>query len=134
MSRTPSDTDFHEDVPSVGQFVFARRTMRDEMRIASEYSRLTEGVMIPTPFLATVAGWIATLKVLIVSAPGGWDLDEMDPLDDDVYDKISKVNGALRRREGQFREKKGTGSKSTGQVPGGNDQLLVPAQVSPVTD
>ncbi|MFJ2528451.1 hypothetical protein [Pseudomonas helmanticensis] len=134
MSRTPSDTDFHEEIPGVGQFVFARRTMRDEMRIASEYSRLTEGVMTPTPFLATVAGWIATLKVLIVAAPDAWDLDEMDPLDEDAYNRIAKVNNALRQREGQFRKTKGTASKGAGQAPGGNDQLLVSPQVPAVAD
>lgn len=115
MNREPSDTDFHIDVEGVGNFMFARRTMRDEMRIASEYSRLTEGVMTPTPFLAAVAGWIATLKVLMVTGPKDWDLDEMDPLDEDVYKRISKVNKALRNKEGQFRKTKGTPGQEPGQ-------------------
>jgi hypothetical protein len=134
MSRYPADTDFHETVEGVGQFVFARRTMRDELRIASEYSRLTEGVETPTPFLETIAGWISTLKVLIVSAPAGWDMDEMDPLDEDVYAQISKVNKALRLREGQFRKAKGAPSQGPGQAAGGNDQLLVSPQVQPAAE
>lgn len=134
MSRYPADTDFHETVEGVGNFVFARRTMRDEMRVAAEYSRLTEGVETPTPFLETIAGWIATLKVLTVAAPDGWDLDDMDPLDEDVYAKIGKVNKALRLREGQFRKAKGTPGQGTGQAAGGNDQLLVSPQVQPATE
>lgn len=134
MNRTPADTDFHEEIPGVGHFVFARRTMRDEMRVAAEYSRLTEGVETPTPFLETIAGWIATLKVLIVSAPAGWDLDEMDPLDDDVYARIASVNKALRLREGQFRKAKGTPVQGSGQAAGGHDQLLVSPQVQPAAE
>lgn len=134
MSRTPADTDFHQEVEGVGHFVFARRTMRDEMRIAAEFSRLTEGVETPTNFLATVAGWIATLKVLTVSAPDGWDLDEMNPLDDDVFARIGGVNKALRTREGQFRAPKGTAGQNGGQAAGGHDQLLVSSQVPAVTD
>lgn len=134
MSRTPADTDFHLEVEGVGHFVFAHRTMRDEMRIASEFSRLTEGVETPTPFLATVAGWISTLKVLTVSAPDGWDLDEMDPLDDAVFARIGSVNKALRKKEGQFRTPKGAAGQGSGKGPGGNDQLLVSPQVPAVTD
>ena len=39
----------------------------------------------PEYFLSQVGGWISPLKVLTVSAPDGWDLDGMDPLDEDTY-------------------------------------------------
>lgn len=107
MNRTPADTDFHIDIEGIGNFVFARRTMRDELRIATEYSRLTEGVLTPTPWLSSVAGWIATLKVMTVSAPDGWDLEGMDPLDEAVYGRIGRVNTELRIKEGHFRKAKG---------------------------
>jgi hypothetical protein len=116
MSRAPAATDFHVDVDGVGQFVFAKRTMRDELRIAAEYSRLTEGVETPTNFLATVAGWISTLKALTVEAPHGWDLDEMDPFDDETHEKILKVYASLRVKEGSFR--KGKNPPSEGSGPG----------------
>jgi hypothetical protein len=106
MSRAPSATDFHVDVPGVGHFIFAKRTMRDEMRVAAEYSRLTEGVETPTEFLASMAGWISTLKVMTVEAPDGWDLDMMDPFDDEASENILKAYAGLRAKEASFRKTK----------------------------
>lgn len=103
MSRIPSNTDFQISVDGIGTFTFGRRRMRDEMAIAAEFSRLTEGVETPTPYLASVAGWVSTLKILTVEAPEGWDMDEMDPLDDDTYAKLVKVHTALRDKERSFR-------------------------------
>lgn len=113
-NRAPSATDFHVDVEGVGHFVFARRNMRSEMAIAAEYSRLTEGVDTPTSYLQTVAGWMAVLKVLTVDAPHGWDLDEMDPLDDDTHEKILKTFSALRAKEVDFRRSKNAKREDTG--------------------
>lgn len=101
--RTPAPTDFHLDVEGVGHFVFAKRTMRDEMRIAAEFSRLTEGVTTPTTYLELVAGWLSALTVLTVQAPDGWDLETMDPLDEDTYAQLMRVHAALREKEGSFR-------------------------------
>lgn len=114
MSRAPAATDFHVDVEGVGLFIFAKRTMRDELRIAAEYSRLTEGVETPTGFLADMGGWISTLKALTVEAPHGWDIDEMDPFEDESHQKIFKVYAALRVQEGSFRKAKNPGSKNSG--------------------
>jgi hypothetical protein len=117
--RAPSTSDFHLDVEGVGTFVFARRTMRDELRISAEYSRLTEGVLTPTPYLDTVAGWMATLKVLTVKCPHNWDPETMDPFDTDTEEKILKVYGALRVKEGSFRKKPQVDSQAErpGTVP-----------------
>lgn len=112
MSRIPSPTDFQIPVDGIGTFTFARRRMRDEMAIAAEFSRLTEGVETPTPYLASVAGWISTIKVLTVEAPEGWDMDSMDPLDEDTYAKLVKVHTALREKEASFRG----GAKQDGEA------------------
>jgi len=101
--RTPSATDFTVDVPEVGSFSFARRMMRDEIRIAVEYSKLTEGVETPTVWLDTIATWLSTLKVLTVRSPEDWDLDGMDPQDEETYRKLLLVHRALREKEGSFR-------------------------------
>lgn len=118
-NRAPASTDFHLDVDGVGHFVFAKRTMRDEMRIAAEYSRLTEGVETPTPYLDTVAGWMATLKVLTVSAPHNWDPETMDPFEPESEERILKVYAALRVKEGSFRKKpqEGVEAERSGSVP-----------------
>jgi hypothetical protein len=100
--RKRSNTDFTVTVDEVGQFVFGRRSMQDEIRIQVEYARLIDGVE-PTDWLATVSGWLSTFKVLMVSAPEGWDVDQMDPLDDDTYRRLALVHSALRTSEDSFR-------------------------------
>lgn len=112
MSRIPTNTDFQVTVEGIGTFTFARRRMRDELAIAAEFSRLTEGVDTPTPYLASVAGWISTIKVLTVAAPDGWDMEAMDPLNEDTYANLLKVHTALRDKEGSFR----SGAKSQGET------------------
>lgn len=134
MSRPAASTDFYVDVPNIGTFSFAKRMLRDELRIAAEYSRLTEGVDTPSPWLNIVAGWIAALTVLTVTAPDDWDVENMDPLDQETYDKLREVHVALRAKEDSFRP----GKAKAGQAPGsGNSEVagvLVPAQVQPGTD
>lgn len=95
-------TDFSVTVEGVGRFVFGHRKMGDELEIQREYARMIDGVT-PTDWLATVAGWLAALKVLTVSAPAGWNLDELDPLDEATYSKLHNVHHALREQERSFR-------------------------------
>lgn len=131
MNRPAAATDFHVDVPNVGTFSFAKRMLRDELRIAAEYSRLTEGVETPTEWLQLVGGWIAALTVLTVSAPAGWNIETMDPLDRDTYNKLREVHSALRAKEESFR----AGAAKAGSAPGPGDGavggVLVPPQVQP---
>lgn len=127
--RAAAQTDFYVPVEGVGQFRFGKRMMRDEMRINVEYSRLTEGIETPTSYLDLVATWMSTLKVLTVEAPAGWDVDEMDPLDDDTYAKLMKVFTALREKEGSFRR---SANKAVAQAGAANSEVagvLVPPQV-----
>lgn len=129
MNRQSAPTDFFVDVPGIGNFSFAKRKMSDEMRISAEYSRLTEGVETPTTWLEVVAGWISALKVLTVTAPAGWDIEEMDPLDQDSYTQLGKVFQALRDKETSFRQKPSPGVQA--QRPGNSEGngVLVPPQI-----
>lgn len=120
MARIGSDSDFDVDVDGVGTFRFASRSMRDEIKIQVEFARIIEGVT-PTEWLAVVAGWIAALKVLTVRAPDDWDIDGMDPLDDDTYAKISKVHRLLTEKERSFRRKSSKTNEAAGQVTGANN-------------
>lgn len=131
--RKGSETDFSVKVEGVGSFTFARRKMADEIAIQVEYARLIDGVT-PTDWLATVAGWISALKVLTVRAPADWDVEEMDPLDDDTYAKLAKVHQALAEKERSFRRKHGAGSQGAGQGDGSDGGVLVPAQVPAPAD
>jgi hypothetical protein len=132
--RQPSPTDFTVPVPGIGDFVFAKRSMRDEIAIQVEYSRLIEGCEVPTQWLALVAGWIATFKVLTVVAPVSLDINDLDPLDPEDYAKMLKVHDALIEKERSFRRKPGEGNEASGQGSGGNDPVLVQAEVQPDQD
>lgn len=102
MTRASKTTDFDVTVEGVGRFVFGKRTMGDELAIQREFADILQGVQ-PTDWLMTMAGWLSVLRVLTVSAPAGWDLDEMDPLDESTYERLFKVYTALRDKEGSFR-------------------------------
>lgn len=91
-------------VEGVGNFEFRHRTLRDEIRIGVEYSRLTEGVKTPSNWLATFAEVVSTLKVLTVVAPGGWDIDTMDPLDPNSYYRLLRGWRALWEKETSLRK------------------------------
>lgn len=124
MARRPQKTDFILNVEGIGSFTFAKRTMADEIKIQVEYARIIEGVE-PTEWLSRVGGWISTLKVLTVRAPEGWDIDDMDPLDENVYENMALVYVALRAKEDSFRRKHGAGSEEGSEAQGENDRLLV---------
>lgn len=110
MARKADVSDFRVSVEGIGSFVFARRKMSDEIAIQVEYARIIDGVQ-PTEWLSLVAGWLSALKVLTVKAPEGWDIDEMDPLDEATYANLGQVYTALTDQERSFR----TGAKANSQ-------------------
>lgn len=126
MPRQPAKTDFRITVEGIGDFVFARRKMRDEVAAQVEYARLIDGVE-PTQWLVTICGALADLMVLTVKAPEGWDLDEMEPHDPETYNKLIKVHAALRTKELSFRPGAGAGSQAAGAGAGEDDRVPVSA-------
>lgn len=130
MARIPKDTDFTVTVDDVGSFTFAKRTMADEIKVQVEYARLIEGVA-PTDWLAAVCGWIAALRVLTVRAPDGWDLDEMDPLDNGTYARLNRAYEALTTKERSFRSRPGTGVQGAGAGSVPDAGVQVSPQVQP---
>lgn len=130
MARKGHTTDFDVPVEGIGTFTFGRRKLADEIAIQVEYARIIDGVQ-PTEWLALVAGWISALKVLTVRAPADWDVEEMDPLDDDTYAKLMKVHAALVDKERSFRSGAKAGGQGAGQGTGQVDRVLVPEEVRP---
>ena len=128
MMRQPSETDFVVKVEGIGNFTFARRKMALEIEIQVEYAKMLNGAP-ATEWLALVAGWISALKVLTVRAPADWDIDELDPLDDDTYAKLARVHGALTEKENSFRRKPAGGGEGERQGAGQDGGVLVPPQV-----
>lgn len=128
MSTQP--TGLLVNVEGIGPFVFDKRTMRNQIAIECEYSRQTEGLTHPTPFLGNLATRMADLMVLTVTAPKGWmpaDLMEKDAWDEDTYAQIEKVWGALRDKEAEFRRRLQTAP--AGEAAGEQDELVVPPAV-----
>ncbi|HET8550853.1 MAG TPA: hypothetical protein VFM97_00065 [Gammaproteobacteria bacterium] len=129
-----ANQNFTIDVDGVGTFVCRRRVMRDEFRIDAEYSRLTEGVEMPSRKLDATASMTATLKVQVVEAPEGWDLEKMDPLDPETYQRLLNVYTALMEREAFFRRGPGQPSQGSRQGNGGVDRTVVPEDVQTGAD
>ncbi|EIW6162825.1 hypothetical protein MF451_003822 [Salmonella enterica subsp. enterica serovar Saintpaul] len=128
--RHPQKTDFYETVEGIGRFRFARRKLADELLIQRHYAEYAGGVE-PTVWLATLAEYLSTLRVLTVEAPEGWDIDDMDPLDNDTYEKLAAVFVALRRKEDSFRAGNGkqgeAASKADVEQRGSLVQADIPA-------
>lgn len=129
--REQTAADFPIDVPGVGRFRIARRTMRDEFRIAAEYSRLTEGVETPTVFLHVYAWAFATMSVLVSQAPDGFNPETLDPLDEASYATLIAVHATIVAQEDRFRGKPGTRSQAGGARDGGNGGPVVSQEIQP---
>lgn len=129
--REPSVKDFTVQVKGVGNFVFARRSLADEISIQVEYSRITQGVPSPTLALFTLALAMATIRVLMVECPDGWDMDALDPLDDDEFEQIERVFTALRAKEDTFRKRPRAGSQEVGAGNGQDNGVLGQEEVQP---
>lgn len=97
LSRT-----FPVSIDTIGDFVFRKRTIRDQIRIESEASRITGGP-VQDKDLRDVALAMATLLVLTDQGPGGWDVEALDPLDKDSAAQLWLVFGGLRTAEEKFR-------------------------------
>ena len=134
MARAPASTDYPVEVDGVGNFMFARRTMRDELRINAEYLRLTEGVEVAGSDLNIMADWMATLKVLTVSAPEGWDVEKLDPLEPENFEKMSKVFHKLREKENSFRKGSAKASQAERKADSEGAAVLVSETVQPSAD
>lgn len=128
MARVPNSTDYTIDVDGVGRFTIGRRKMADELAIQREYAAILGGVE-PTRWLETVGSWLSTFRVLIVFAPSGWNVDEMDPLEEDSYERMKRVYNAISEKELSFRHKSGAGSEGRGQETAGDNRVPVSPEV-----
>jgi hypothetical protein len=126
MAKTPKPTDIRVTVPDVGDFVFAKRTMRDEIATQVEYARMIDGVS-PTPWLEAVCGAMADLSVLTVKSPEGWDIEAMEPHDPETYAKLIAVHRGLLEKERTFRRGSAKADEAGGAVASQDDRV----QVSP---
>ncbi len=131
MNRKTFSIEVDTEVNVLGRFVFYHRTLRDEIRIGAEYSRLIEGVEQPTRWLELFANMFSAITVLLHQPPEGWVLDELDPLDADSYQQISAVYSALRSEEARFRGDNGDRGESAGPGNGRVNRPVVSPPVQP---
>ncbi|WOL24225.1 hypothetical protein fHeYen801_015 [Yersinia phage fHe-Yen8-01] len=124
MARLPQKTDYDIKVDGIGTFRIARRKMSDEILIQRYYAEYAGGVE-PTAWLATLAEYLSTYRGLVVTAPEGFDIDNLDPLDDETYKKLGSVFTAIREQEERFRGRFTAPSKGAGEVDGTDSRPLV---------
>jgi hypothetical protein len=126
MSRQSKPSDIVVTVEGVGSFTFARRSFRDQFSIAAEYARLSEGQPL-APQDDMWANMAATVRVLTVSAPEGWDIDTLHP--DDGYATLKSVWSALSDKEKSFRRRVPVVGEGPGPDGGPDDGDVVQASV-----
>lgn len=124
-------TTFVVSAPDLGAFEVKRRTLAVQMAIHAELNRLTEGAPLPTlsDWFIDLCALVAELRVLIVKAPDGWSLDDVDPLDNG-YDQLRQVHQAIREQESRFRAER-KGHQAPGAGPGQEPAMVVSGTVSP---
>jgi hypothetical protein len=127
MRKATPGSDFTFSVEGLGDFVYARRTLGDSIKIRARYLELVgeHASDVDLSALATVA---ATHDVLCVQAPEGWsDLLKIDTLDPANFDRIYALFGALGEKEDSFRGQPKSTVASSGQGTGKDAPVLVSA-------
>lgn len=100
--RAAAETDFTIPLPEVGDFVFARRTMGDMIKIRSAYLKLI-GEDDGDYEMEFFCGFAAAYQVLIVSCPKGWeDVIGLD-LNQVGAGKVQELAILLSEKESSFR-------------------------------
>ncbi len=128
------EKNFEIKVAGVGKFGIRTRTMSDELEIAAGYSEITRGQDKPSLFLVNLATMVATLRVVIQTAPESWDVDTLDPMDEASYAQMRSVYDAIVGAEYSFRKGPGTQGEAQGASTGGRPGAVDQAPVQPGTD
>ncbi len=96
-------------VENVGTFECRRRTLRVEIKIGTAFSRLTEGEDKIPAWLRELCEVVSTVKCLVIHGPDGFDVDRMDPQDEETFGKLIAIYHAILAEEARFR----TGTEKT---------------------
>jgi hypothetical protein len=98
MSRT-----YPVNVEGVGDFVFRKRMLKDQIAIQANASRMLGGP-VEDAELRSFAHALATIELLTVQAPADWKPSEIDPLEPEQTQKLWDVHEGLRDAEEKFRK------------------------------
>jgi hypothetical protein len=129
---------FPVKVEGIGEFVFRKRRVKDQVWIESDAAATFNGPQPIQPvvpddpaewskeekasinsYVASISLWsigleIATIERLLVKAPSGWSLDDIDPLDAAQLEPARAVYRSLREAEDRFRAGGGQNSAESG--------------------
>jgi hypothetical protein len=105
---------FIVEIDGTGSFEIKRNTMSESMRVGAEYNRLVEGQSQVYDYFGRFCVIYATLKIMIVKSPPGFDIDKMDPNNDTTFSLFYELYNKIQEREEFFR----TGSQSDGKTKG----------------
>ena len=97
---------FQVAVEGVGTFECRRRTLRVEIKIGAEFSRLTEGEEQIPAWMRELCEVVSAIKVLVVAGPDGFDVDSMDPHDEETFGRLIAIYNAITAEETRFRAAK----------------------------
>lgn len=90
-------------VEGVGDFVFRKRMLKDQITIQANASRMLGGPVDDAELRSFVHA-LATIQCLTVQAPADWKPEDMDPLETEETAKLWDVHEALRVAEEKFRK------------------------------
>lgn len=105
-------------VEGMGPFSIRKRTLRVEIAIGAEYNRLIEGQEQVTEWFGGFCNMVAYLKNMIVTAPNGWSLDDLDP-GARAYDQLTTLYQEVQDAEHSFRRSPAPGPEADRASPGG---------------
>lgn len=93
-------------VDGIGEFEFRKRNFNDEATIEMATRHMLGGAALSgDDELRRFCRAISTLRILLVTKPDGWDLEELDPLDPDDVGSAMRAFGGLRAAEDEFRKR-----------------------------
>lgn len=95
---------FQITVENVGTFECRRRTLRTEIKIGAEFSRLTEGEEKIPAWMRELCEIVSTVKCLVIKGPDGFNVDTMDPQDESTFGNLVAIYNAILTEEARFRE------------------------------
>jgi hypothetical protein len=144
---------FPVSVPGIGDFIFRKRRVRDQVWIEADALKTFGGLAPAKPLLpddqtdwtdedhVAVARWLGeaslwelaialpSVERLTVTAPPGWNLDGIDPLERDQTQPLLTVYRSLRKTEDTFRTKPPSNGAAEGVGVKSDGGVLVPAPV-----
>lgn len=92
------------DVDGVGQFEFHHRTLTLQVGVEAILNRMLDGPVSDEKLLY-VARAISTVKKLAIKWPEGFDLEAIDPIDENEVGSVLKAYGGLLEAEANFRRR-----------------------------